>query len=97
MCGARKVNNRHRRDNNHAEIADQLKQLGFSVLDLSQLGGGCPDMLIARNGITMMVEVKSGKGKLREGQLIFAGEWRGHICAAWSVDDVLDKWRSVVR
>lgn len=36
----------NRVDNNHAEIRDGLRELGFMVLDFSQVGYGIPDLLV---------------------------------------------------
>lgn len=35
-----------RRDSNHQEIVAELSRRGFKVLDLSRVGGGCPDILV---------------------------------------------------
>ncbi len=35
-----------RTDSNHTPIVQSLKSLGYSVQDLSQVGGGCPDILV---------------------------------------------------
>jgi hypothetical protein len=57
------MNNRHRRDSNHDEIVESLRQIpGVSVLDLSQIAGGCPDLLVSNHMIT------GGADKLRTTQ-----------------------------
>lgn len=35
-----------RTDANHTPIVQKLRGLGYSVQDLSQVGGGCPDILV---------------------------------------------------
>ena len=64
-------------DGNHAEIVDCFKKLGCSVLSLAPLGGGVPDLLVAINGITWLVEVKMPNGKENELQVEFAITWKG--------------------
>lgn len=76
-------------DANHAEIVAAFRQLGYSVGNLSQLGGGWPDLLVAKDGRTALVEVKSAKGKLNRDQLDFVASWHGVIEVARSIEDVL--------
>jgi len=64
-------------DANHTEIVDCFKKLGCSVLSLAAMGKGVPDLLVATNGITWLVEVKSGKGKENELQKEWAENWQG--------------------
>ena len=46
------------RDLNHATIVRLLQQAGASVVDLSGVGGGCPDLLVGYAGNTALVEIK---------------------------------------
>ena len=64
-------------DGNHAEIVDCFKKLGCSVLSLAAVGKGVPDLLVAINGITWLVEVKMPNGKENELQVEFAITWKG--------------------
>ena len=64
-------------DTNHKVIFDYFAQLGCSVLSLAQLGKGVPDLLVATNGITWLVEVKFGKGKENALQKEWAENWQG--------------------
>lgn len=50
---------RHRADKNQQDIVDELRDLGISVLILSQVGGGCPDLLIGHRGKNYLIEVKT--------------------------------------
>lgn len=83
-----------KRDANHKHILDAFRQAGCSVLDLSRVGGGCPDALVARNGHSLLVEIKDGtkapsRRRLRANQDDFSARWRGRICLVSSIDDVL--------
>jgi hypothetical protein len=78
-----------KKDANHETIAAAFRKLGYSVLDLSRQGDDCPDMLCAKDGLSVLVEAKMPKGKLTSGQRVFVANWRGAVEVARSVDDVL--------
>ncbi len=75
-------------DLNHTEIVNAFKRFGFSVADLSRVGGGVPDLMVSRGGHTFLVEVKSKKGKLRPNQINWHRRWKGEIKVIRSVEDV---------
>lgn len=79
----------NRRDANHAEIVSAFEQCGWRVLDLSRVGQGCPDILIAKAGKTALVEIKIPKGKLRQNQSVFASLWAGKVYTCRTMTDVL--------
>lgn len=58
---------------------DAFRRLGCSVVNLNQVGSGCPDVAVALHGITVMVEIKSEDGKLTPEQVRFHREWKGLI------------------
>ena len=64
-------------DKNHPEVVEAFRKLGASVLSLAPLGRGIPDLLVAINGVTWLVEIKSKKGKENDLQLEWAKNWRG--------------------
>lgn len=51
---------RAKRDANHAEIRDAFRAHGWIVEDLGHVGNGVPDLLIAKHGRLLLVEVKDG-------------------------------------
>lgn len=56
-----------RRDENHAEIADAFRRLGWAVEDTYQVAQyipGWPDLVVQRGEAVLFVEVKGPKGKL---------------------------------
>lgn len=82
-----------RTDTNHTEIVAAFRACGFSVLSLHQVGGGCPDLLIARAGMSALAEVKDGsqspsRRKLRASQEDFRSGWKGKCYTAECIDDV---------
>ena len=81
-----------RKDDNHQVIVKAFRGLGWSVLDTAQLKN-CVDLVVAKDGYTVMVEVKDGvkppsARKLTIGELKFKQSWNGPYFLVLSVDDV---------
>lgn len=77
-----------REDINQKAIANTFKLAGLSALNLSNVGGGCPDLLIAakvgEKSITVLIEIKnpssrSYQKKLTAEQQEFYNDWKGKI------------------
>lgn len=67
-----------RTDANHSEIVKAFRELGCSVFDSSRVAGGFPDIIVGKNGITVLVEIKSDeKKKFTAAQDMFMLNWRG--------------------
>lgn len=68
-----------RTDQNQREIVDALRRIGASVELLHCQGGGCPDLLVALNGHTVLMECKSDEAnpRLRESQRKWMAGWQG--------------------
>jgi hypothetical protein len=83
-----------KKDFNHAEIAQAFEKLGCDVLDLSRVGGGCPDLLIRVRAIDLwrLVEIKTEKGRLKPAQKEFASRWP--VFVVRTLDDVLEVIRA---
>jgi hypothetical protein len=65
-------------DENQRTITHTFIAMGASVLNLSTVGRGCPDLLIGYRGVSCLVEVKSSdKSTYTEPQVKFMQEWRG--------------------
>lgn len=82
-------------DANHADIVSAFRKMGATVLDLSRVGGGCPDLLVGYRGENWLVEVKTAFGTLRESQERFFEGWRGQCCVVRSVSDVIAMMRGL--
>lgn len=81
---------RHRLDANHAELVACFKACGWSVWSTSQgQVSGAPDLVVAKAGRTIVVEVKPRTGKLRASQVRFLANWPGESAVVRSVDDVI--------
>lgn len=80
-----------RRDANEAAIVEALRAIGCYVQPLDQ-GGGVPDLLVGRHGVTLLIEVKNpeskggaepgevrrkGRGRLMAPQVTWFAAWRG--------------------
>jgi Holliday junction resolvase len=68
-------------DGNHALIVEHFRARGCSVLSLAAMGKGVPDLLVAKQGVTWLVEVKQPKGKQNLQQEEWVEKWAG----CWAV------------
>ncbi len=71
-----------RTDANQADIVKALRKAGCSVLILSDVGGGCPDLLVGRGGNNFLLECKDPSKSpsercLTADQRVFFQDWRG--------------------
>ncbi len=78
-----------RTDSNQAEIVSALRKCGASVLDLSGVGEGCPDLLVGMLGRNVLLEIKTEKGAIRPQQRAVLAAWRGEAYIVRSVDEAL--------
>ncbi len=68
---------RRKPDANQASIVKALRRCGATVLDLSSVGGDCPDLLVGWRGVDRLMEVKTLTGTPSDGQIDFAATWKG--------------------
>ena len=90
---------RGKTDHNQSEIVNTLRSIGATVTDLSQVGGGVPDILIGMVANcpncqkafrqNLLAEIKSEIGTLTPAQVEFHRLWRGQLLIIRTVDDVL--------
>ena len=81
-------------DANQAEIVKLLRKAGCSVLDMSRLGGGAPDIAIGYGGLTMLCELKDGSKppsarKLTADEQKWHDTWTGGVRLITNPDDAL--------
>lgn len=77
-------------DDNQYLIVKAARELGASVLVLSKVGKGCPDLLIAYKGQLYLCEVKiDSKAKLTPRQTTFVENWHSPIYRLETVDHLL--------
>lgn len=69
-------------DANQAAIVEALRKTGATVHLIGGIGGGCPDLLVGRLGLNILLEVKNPEGRNRvdEKQAEWIANWRGQ-CA----------------
>jgi hypothetical protein len=87
---------RRRRDANHTEIVNALKQVGATVLDTSAIGvAGAPDLVVGFRSLVHLIEIKNpasryGKQGASGVQQDWAARWNGpQPVVVTSVDDAL--------
>jgi len=72
-----------------------FRDLGCSVLILSMVGKGCPDICVGFRGKNYLFEIKCGdkplsSQKLTKMEIKFFDDWRGYVSIISSKDDVLE-------
>lgn len=82
-----------KKDANHHEIVDALKKAGISVIDVSTMGGGFPDLIVYCRGKTMLAEIKNpktgyGKRGANKLQVVWAENWPAPVYLITSLEDV---------
>lgn len=86
---------RARTDSNHQSIVRGLReQGGMSVLDLSGVGKGCPDIAVGFAGSNFLLEIKDGSKppsarRLTPAEKSFHNTWAGQVSVVTSLDDAL--------
>ena len=84
-----------RKDDNHNELVAVLEGMGCDVLDLSAVGKGCPDILVAAGPrINILMECKDGEKSpsrrhLTPEQQIFHTAWRGPCHVIETVEEAV--------
>ena len=87
-------------DRNQPEIVSAFRSLGWVVAHTHMVGGGFPDIVCSKGGITILVEIKDGlkppsARKLTVPEEEFHASWQSHIAVVHSVDDVYALHRSL--
>jgi hypothetical protein len=79
-------------DANHLEIVNALRAVGCGVLDLSAVGKGAPDILVAHpnnHDRMCLMEIKSKAGKVNPLQQKWHSLWPGGVRVVRTVDEAL--------
>jgi Holliday junction resolvase len=85
-------------DANQRSIVDGLRKCGFSVAVTSSLGNDFPDLVIAKSGKNMLVELKNHREpskRLTPGQKKFLDEWRGLVIVSNSLEEIIQRFNEV--
>ena len=83
-----------RTDSNQRSIVSGLREQGMSVLDLSGVGKGCPDIAVGYAGSNWLFEIKDGSKppsarRLTPAEKSFHNTWTGQVSVVTSLDDAL--------
>ena len=81
-----------RTDANHKQIVAAFRKMGCTVLDLSRVGQGCPDILVGKHGVNVLVEIKDGDKppsarRLTDDESKFHESWKGRVVTVFDVED----------
>lgn len=82
-------------DANQNEIVEALRKIGCSVQILSSVGKGCPDILVGKNGINYLIEIKDGNKpksaqKLTPDQVEWHEKWNGSVVVVSSAEMAIE-------
>lgn len=64
-------------DGTQKPIVEALRKCGATVQHITQVGNGCPDLLVGFRRRTFLLEVKSADGELDDDQVEWHRLWRG--------------------
>lgn len=81
-------------DENQPEIVKGLRRVGASVQSLAAVGNGCPDLLVAFEGETYLLEIKNpdvprNDRELTPEQERWHSEWKGIINVVETLDQAI--------
>jgi hypothetical protein len=82
-------------DQNQNSIVKSLRKIpGVTVAITSSLGKGFPDLLIGRNGVNYLIELKDGEKvksqqKLTPDEVQWHEAWKGQVSTCNCLDDIL--------
>lgn len=81
-------------DANQKEIVEALRSIGATVQHLHAVAQGCPDLLVGRQGVNYLLEVKDGNKppssrKLTPDQVNWHSLWQGAVVVVKSVDEAI--------
>jgi Holliday junction resolvase len=76
-------------DENQSEIVQALEQVGASVVSLSMVKYGCPDLCVGFRNVNYLLEVKTERGTLTPAQKKFFSKWNGLAIVVKTVEEAL--------
>jgi hypothetical protein len=83
-----------RTDDNQTKIVEALRSIGASVLVMSQLGHGAPDLAVGIFKRTFFLEIKNpdqpkSAQSLTADEAIFADDWKGHYAIVRTPEEAI--------
>jgi hypothetical protein len=84
-------------DKNQASVVKALRDFGADVHLLHMVGAGIPDLLVAYEGHTILIEVKDGPDKkFTPDQIKFIANWKGgHLYRVNSSEEAIEVLKSL--
>ncbi len=82
-----------RTDSTQAQVVEAFRKAGWSVWPTFRTPNG-PDLVVAKAGRTICVEVKGPKTRISAGQKVWHADWPGETAIVRSVSDVLELSRA---
>jgi hypothetical protein len=84
-------------DKNQSSVVKALRDYGADVHLLHMVGAGIPDLLVAYEGHTILMEVKDGADKkFTPDQIKFIASWKGgHLYRVNSSEEAIDVLKSL--
>jgi len=85
-------------DGNHTLIAEAARWAGVTVANTHRLGEGFPDQAWGVDGLNLLVEVKTDKGKLTPREAVFHATWRGQLVIVRTPEQAvaeIEKWKQI--
>jgi hypothetical protein len=87
-------------DANQKEITETFRKLGATVQIISEIGKGCPDLILGAFGKNYLIEVKDGakplsSQKLTPHEIGFFDKWRGQVCIIRSKEEAIKFYQSL--
>lgn len=82
-------------DRNQPEIVAALRGIGCTVQHLHKVGMGCPDILVGKSGVNLLMEIKdsekppSGR-QLNDLQKGWHDVWRGQVIVVETASQALE-------
>lgn len=86
-----------KRDAIHNDVVRVFRDVGLSVYDAAHAGHDFPDLVVGWGGHTYLVELKTGKAPLTDGQEAFARTWRGSPVKVLRSVDEAATWACRIR
>lgn len=84
-----------RTDRNQKQVVEDLRALGFSVQHLHQIGKGCPDICVGKNGRNYLFELKDPEKppsarRLTSDEEDWFSKWRGQVDIAHDAEEIIE-------
>ncbi len=82
-------------DENQSTLVKALRARGYSVACTHAAGKGFPDLVVGRNGLNWLLEIKDpaqepARRKLTPAQVDFHARWAGQIAVVETIEDCLE-------